>query len=106
MYKRGERVIMCWAMGSPHKHSMATVQEIVNVQLLRGNVGKPGAGLSPVRGHSNVQDRTVGINEVPPEALLDALENKFNFAVPREEVTIRFKLSRLWKVVNPKFSSA
>jgi|TARA_B100000929_G_scaffold160033_1_gene126584 molybdopterin-dependent oxidoreductase alpha subunit len=86
MYKRGERVIMCWAMGiTQHKHSVATVQEIVNVQLLRGNVGKPGAGLSPVRGHSNVQgDRTVGINEVPPEALLDALENKFNFAVPRE----------------------
>ena len=86
MYKRGERVIMCWAMGiNQHKHSVATVQEIVNVQLLRGNVGKPGAGLSPVRGHSNVQgDRTVGINEVPPKALLDALENKFNFAVPRE----------------------
>ncbi len=79
MYKRGERVIMCWAMGiTQHKHSVATVQEIVNVQLLRGNVGKPGAGLSPVRGHSNVQgDRTVGINEVPPKALLDALENKF-----------------------------
>ena len=57
----------------------------MNVQLLRGNVGKPGAGLSPVRGHSNVQgDRTVGINEVPPKALLDALENKFNFVVPRE----------------------
>ena len=86
MYRRGERVIMCWAMGiTQHKHSVATVQEIVNVQLLRGNVGKPGAGLSPVRGHSNVQgDRTVGINEVPPKALLDALENKFNFAVPRE----------------------
>ena len=81
-----ERVIMCWAMGiTQHKHSVATVQEIVNVQLLRGNVGKPGAGLSPVRGHSNVQgDRTVGINEVPPKALLDALENKFNFVVPRE----------------------
>ena len=55
------------------------------MQLLRGNVGKPGAGLSPVRGHSNVQgDRTMGIDEQPPEFLLDALEKRFQFKVPRE----------------------
>lgn len=86
MYCRAERVIMCWAMGiTQHRHSVATVQEIVNVQLLRGNVGKPGAGLSPVRGHSNVQgDRTVGINEEPPASFLDALEKRFSFKPPRE----------------------
>lgn len=86
MYRRAERVIMCWAMGvTQHRHSVSTVQEIVNVQLLRGNVGKPGAGLSPVRGHSNVQgDRTMGIDEKPPVWLLDALEERFSFSVPRE----------------------
>ena len=58
--------------------------EIVNLQLLRGNLGRPGAGLCPVRGHSNVQgDRTMGINERPPAALLDALERRFGFEVPR-----------------------
>ncbi|MCE1114259.1 MULTISPECIES: FdhF/YdeP family oxidoreductase [Pseudomonas] len=85
MYRKAERVIMCWAMGvTQHRHSVATVQEIVNLQLLRGNVGKPGAGLSPVRGHSNVQgDRTMGIDEKPRAQLLDALEKRFQFQVPR-----------------------
>ncbi|MDD2056739.1 FdhF/YdeP family oxidoreductase [Pseudomonas sp. GD03860] len=85
MYWRAERVIMCWAMGvTQHRHSVPTVQEIINLQLLRGNVGKPGAGLSPVRGHSNVQgDRTMGIDEKPPTWLLDALEQRFAFTVPR-----------------------
>lgn len=85
MYRRAERVIMCWAMGvTQHRHSVATVQEIVNLQLLRGNIGKPGAGVSPVRGHSNVQgDRTMGIDERPPSWLLDALEQRFKFNVPR-----------------------
>ncbi|CAM3781085.1 Protein YdeP [Pseudomonas reidholzensis] len=85
MYRKAERVIMCWAMGvTQHRHSVATVQEIVNLQLLRGNVGKPGAGLSPVRGHSNVQgDRTMGIDEKPKAPLLDALEQRFQFKVPR-----------------------
>ncbi|MFK0089572.1 FdhF/YdeP family oxidoreductase [Pseudomonas sp. NPDC090755] len=85
MYRRAERVIMCWAMGvTQHRHSVPTVQEIVNLQLLRGNVGKPGAGLSPVRGHSNVQgDRTMGIDEHPPTWFLDALEQRFAFKVPR-----------------------
>ncbi|AUA34049.1 FdhF/YdeP family oxidoreductase [Pseudomonas sp. SGAir0191] len=85
MYRKAERVIMCWAMGvTQHRHSVAIVQEIVNLQLLRGNVGKPGAGLSPVRGHSNVQgDRTMGIDEKPKTALLDALQARFEFQVPR-----------------------
>ncbi|HEC75457.1 MAG TPA: FdhF/YdeP family oxidoreductase [Methylophaga aminisulfidivorans] len=86
IYRKAERVIMCWAMGvTQHVHSVQTVQEIVNLQLLRGNIGRPGAGLSPVRGHSNVQgDRTMGIDEQPPEWFLDALEKRFKFDVPRE----------------------
>ncbi|WAH56111.1 FdhF/YdeP family oxidoreductase [Pseudomonas silvicola] len=86
MYRKAERVIMCWAMGlTQHKHSVPTIQEVINVQLLRGNVGRPGAGLSPVRGHSNVQgDRTMGIDEKPSKALLDAIEQRFKFTVPRE----------------------
>ncbi|KRW61453.1 FdhF/YdeP family oxidoreductase [Pseudomonas sp. TTU2014-080ASC] len=85
LYRRAERVIICWAMGiTQHHHSVATIQEIVNLQLLRGNVGRPGAGLCPVRGHSNVQgDRTMGINERPPLAFLEALEQRFKFQVPR-----------------------
>ncbi|PYY70604.1 CbbBc protein [Pseudomonas jessenii] len=85
MYVKGKNVIMCWAMGiTQHRHSVATIQEIANLMLLRGNVGRPGAGLCPVRGHSNVQgDRTMGINERPPVALLDALERRFQFKVPR-----------------------
>ena len=85
MYAKGKNVIMCWAMGiTQHRHSVPTIQEIANLMLLRGNIGKPGAGLCPVRGHSNVQgDRTMGINERPPVALLDALEKRFGFKVPR-----------------------
>ncbi|WP_028626777.1 FdhF/YdeP family oxidoreductase [Metapseudomonas resinovorans] len=86
IYRNAGSVIICWAMGiTQHRHSVATIQEIVNLQLLRGNVGRPGAGLCPVRGHSNVQgDRTMGINDRPPAALLDALEKRFGFRVPRD----------------------
>ncbi|KIP98364.1 MULTISPECIES: FdhF/YdeP family oxidoreductase [Pseudomonas] len=86
MYRRADKVIMCWAMGiTQHLHSVATIQEIVNLQLLRGNLGRPGAGLCPVRGHSNVQgDRTMGINDRPPVLLLDNIEKRFQFKVPRE----------------------
>ena len=85
IYWKADRVIMCWAMGvTQHKHSVAIVQEIINLQLLRGNLGKPGAGLSPIRGHSNVQgDRTMGIDEKPSTRFLDALEHRFKFQVPR-----------------------
>ncbi|RLU04356.1 CbbBc protein [Pseudomonas prosekii] len=86
MYAKGKNVIMCWAMGiTQHRHSVATIQEIANLMLLRGNIGRPGAGLCPVRGHSNVQgDRTMGINERPPVAFLDSLERRFQFKVPRD----------------------
>ncbi|MBX9756221.1 MAG: FdhF/YdeP family oxidoreductase [Pseudomonadaceae bacterium] len=86
LYRNAERVIMCWAMGiTQHHHSVVTIQEIANLLLLRGNLGRPGAGLCPVRGHSNVQgDRTMGINEQPSAAFLDALERRFEFQPPRE----------------------
>ena len=85
LYCSAERVIMCWAMGiTQHHHSVITIQEIANLLLLRGNLGRAGAGLCPVRGHSNVQgDRTMGINEQPPAKLLDALEARFDFKAPR-----------------------
>jgi molybdopterin-dependent oxidoreductase alpha subunit len=86
MYASAERVISCWAMGiTQHKDSVATIQDVVNLHLLRGNIGKPGAGLCPVRGHSNVQgDRTMGIMERPSEKFLDALDREFNFVAPRK----------------------
>ncbi len=78
--------ITCWAMGlTQHKNAVATIQELVNLALLQGNIAKPGAGLCPVRGHSNVQgDRTVGIWEKPKPQFLDALNREFHFAPPRE----------------------
>ncbi|NDL59743.1 FdhF/YdeP family oxidoreductase [Phytoactinopolyspora mesophila] len=79
-------VIVCWAMGlTQHKNSVPTIREIVNFLLLRGNIGRPGAGACPVRGHSNVQgDRTMGIWEKMPDAFLDALGAEFGFEPPRE----------------------
>lgn len=81
-----DRIIACWAMGlTQHKHAVATIQELVNLLLLRGSIGKPGAGLCPVRGHSNVQgDRTMGIVEKPAERFLEALGREFGFAPPRD----------------------
>ena len=85
VYASAERVICTWAMGiTQHKHSVATIREITNLQLLRGQLGKPGAGLCPVRGHSNVQgNRTVGINEQPDAAFLDRLQQHFKQPMPR-----------------------
>ncbi|MFD9126194.1 FdhF/YdeP family oxidoreductase [Kitasatospora sp. NPDC059571] len=81
-----QKVIVCWAMGlTQHRHSVPTIREVVNFLLLRGNVGRPGAGVCPVRGHSNVQgDRTMGIFERPSAAFLDALAKEFDFEPPRE----------------------
>ncbi|MFF4777859.1 FdhF/YdeP family oxidoreductase [Microtetraspora fusca] len=78
-------VIVCWAMGlTQHKNSVPTIREVVNFLLLRGNVGRPGAGVCPVRGHSNVQgDRTMGIYEKPGAAFLDAIRDEFGFEPPR-----------------------
>ncbi|AJC59103.1 FdhF/YdeP family oxidoreductase [Streptomyces sp. 769] len=86
MVLASRRTIVCWAMGlTQHKHSVPTIQEVVNFLLLRGNIGRPGAGVCPVRGHSNVQgDRTMGIFERPAPAFLDALEKEFGFTPPRE----------------------
>jgi len=87
-FASSQRIIVCWAMGlTQHRESVATIQEIVNVQLLRGMIGKEGAGLCPVRGHSNVQgDRTMGIYEIPP-AWTEKLGTEFGFSVPREPGT-------------------
>ena len=85
MIQASKRIVVCWAMGlTQHKHSVPTIREVVNFLLLRGNVGRPGAGVCPVRGHSNVQgDRTVGIVEKPKEEFLDALGAEFGFEPPR-----------------------
>jgi molybdopterin-dependent oxidoreductase alpha subunit len=81
-----DSVIVCWAMGlTQHRNAVATIREIVNFLLLRGNIGRPGAGAAPIRGHSNVQgDRTVGIWEKMPDAFLDKLRDEFGFDPPRE----------------------
>jgi molybdopterin-dependent oxidoreductase alpha subunit len=86
MFRDSSATVLCWAMGiTQHKNSVATIKEFVNVALLQGNIGKPGAGLCPVRGHSNVQgDRTMGIWERPKPAFLDALAREFGFEPPRE----------------------
>ncbi|MBD0841211.1 FdhF/YdeP family oxidoreductase [Streptomyces sp. TRM68416] len=80
-----EKTVVCWAMGlTQHQHSVPTIRDVVNFLLLRGNIGRPGAGLCPVRGHSNVQgDRTMGIHEKPSDAFLDALGAEFGFTPPR-----------------------
>ncbi|EOD57480.1 FdhF/YdeP family oxidoreductase [Amycolatopsis vancoresmycina] len=86
MIASSERTIYCWAMGlTQHKHAVPTISEIANLALMRGMIGKPGAGLCPVRGHSNVQgDRTMGIWEKMPQSFLDALAAEFGIEVPRE----------------------
>lgn len=80
-----KRLIVCWAMGiTQHRNAVDTIKEIVNLCLLGGHIGRPGAGLCPVRGHSNVQgDRTMGIFERPPAEFLDALDREFSISSPR-----------------------
>ena len=81
-----DRIVVCWAMGlTQHRNSVATIREIVNFLLLRGNIGRPGAGPAPIRGHSNVQgDRTMGIWERMSDKFLDAVRTEFGFEPPRE----------------------
>ncbi len=81
-----DRIIVCWAMGlTQHRHGVPTIREVASFLMLRGNIGRPGAGVCPVRGHSNVQgDRTMGIWERPPAWFLDALADEFGFEPPRE----------------------
>jgi len=82
---KSKSTICCWAMGlTQHKNSVATIQEIANVLLLGGNIGREGSGLCPVRGHSNVQgDRTVGINHNPSDDFLSSLSAEFGIDVPK-----------------------
>ena len=84
IYAHAQRVIVCYGMGiTQHKHGTENVQQIANLMLLRGNVGKEGAGIAPLRGHSNVQgDRTVGITEKPNQALIDGIERTYGFKTP------------------------
>lgn len=86
IYAESKAVIATWCMGlTQHEYAIATIQTLTNLMLVRGNVGKPGAGLMPVRGHSNVQgDRTVGITNRPKAEWLDALSREFGFEPPRE----------------------
>ncbi|CAM1354949.1 FdhF/YdeP family oxidoreductase [Tenacibaculum halocynthiae] len=81
-----DKIIICWAMGlTQHKNSVDNIREVVNLLLLKGSIGKKGAGTCPVRGHSNVQgDRTMGIWEKPKEDFLNKLEKEFSFNAPRK----------------------
>ncbi len=85
-YWQADRVILCYGMGiTQHGNGTANVQQLANLLLLRGNIGKPGAGICPLRGHSNVQgDRTVGITEIPGEAMLSRLDARFGIESPRD----------------------
>ena len=86
IYARSERVIINYGMGiTQHRHGTGNVQQIANLLMLRGNIGRR-RGISPLRGHSNVQgDRTVGITEVPSDGLLNALARVFGFDPPRHK---------------------
>ncbi|WP_431235988.1 FdhF/YdeP family oxidoreductase (plasmid) [Mycolicibacterium psychrotolerans] len=81
-----KRTVFCWAMGlTQQRHAVATIGEAVNLLLIRGMIGKPGAGVCPVRGHSNVQgDRTMGVWEKMPETFLAALDSRFGITSPRK----------------------
>ncbi len=86
MFKDAKRVIFCWGMGiTQHRHGVANIHMLSNLLLSCGHIGRAGTGACPVRGHSNVQgDRTMGINEHPPEKLLDRLDRTFNTQFPRK----------------------
>ncbi len=81
---KSERIIYCWAMGlTQHKNAVDNISEIVNLLLLKGSIGKPGAGACPVRGHSNVQgDRTMGIYEKPKHEFIDKLNEVYDLNAP------------------------
>ncbi|MEP6561469.1 MAG: FdhF/YdeP family oxidoreductase [Nakamurella sp.] len=85
LLRASDATVFCWAMGlTQHRNAVATIKEICNLAFAQGNIGKHGAGLFPVRGHSNVQgDRTMGIWERPPAHFLDALQKEFGFDPPR-----------------------
>src|SRR6266850_626399 len=86
IYMQAKSVIICYGMGvTQHRYGTENVQQIANLLLMRGNMGRPGAGICPVRGHSNVQgDRTVGIDEKPSAELLSQIEKVFGFHPPQQ----------------------
>jgi molybdopterin-dependent oxidoreductase alpha subunit len=86
MCDKSNATIACWAMGlTQHRNGVAVIQEVVNLLLMGGHIGRKGAGVCPVRGHSNVQgDRTVGIWEAPSESFLDKMEDGLKFKIPRK----------------------
>ena len=86
VYAKADHVIICYGMGiTQHRHGTHNVQALANLLLMRGNFGKPGAGICPLRGHSNVQgDRTVGITEIPAESMLERLDAAFGIHSPRK----------------------
>ena len=84
--KHKKKIIACWAMGlTQHKNAVVTIQEVVNLLIAKGSIGKKGAGTCPVRGHSNVQgDRTMGIYEKPSPVFLENIEKSFGFKPPQD----------------------
>ncbi|MEE4022403.1 FdhF/YdeP family oxidoreductase [Gordonia sp. PKS22-38] len=86
MLRDSRKTVFCWAMGlTQHRNAVAIIKELCNVAFAQGNIGRPGAGLLPLRGHSNVQgDRTMGIWERAPQGFLDSLQQEFGFDPPRE----------------------
>lgn len=86
LIRRDKKVITCWAMGlTQHRNAVSTIRDVMNLHLMLGAIGKPGAGLCPVRGHSNVQgDRTMGIFEKMPEEFHDSIDRVFSFESPRD----------------------
>jgi anaerobic selenocysteine-containing dehydrogenase len=91
-----EKIIYCWAMGlTQHKNAVDNISEIVNLLLLKGSIGKPGAGACPVRGHSNVQgDRTMGIYEKPTHEFIDKLREVYGFSAT---FRLRIRYSRCYE---------
>ena len=104
---RSKAMIACWAMGlTQQRQAVATIQEIVNLMLLGGHMGRPGAGVCPVRGHSNVQgDRTMGIWERMPDSFLDKLRDTFAFEPPRSMAGTSWIPSERCIAATPKCSS-
>ncbi|MBK64040.1 MAG: hypothetical protein CMB47_00765 [Euryarchaeota archaeon] len=104
---KSKATIVCWAMGiTQHKNSVSTIQEIVNLQLLGGHIGRPGAGICPVRGHSNVQgDRTVGINHKPNINFLRSLEKNIGIKAPEEHGVDTVGAVKLMQKTNSVFIS-
>ncbi len=86
IYIRSKATVICYGMGlTQHQYGSRLLQQVASLLMLRGNFGKPGAGIGPIRGHSNVQgDRTVGIDEKPKPAYLDRVQQVFGFDPPRE----------------------